>query len=105
MAEKNMAIPNKNISIPNKEVANFPAAFDPEVRNMVRATRCFCLPDISRHHRAGCCEGAGIAYAMELADTEKLLEGTGKLHRHVKLKSTSDLDAAGLIGFLLVPTF
>jgi hypothetical protein len=27
---------------------------------------------------------------MELADSKKLLGGTGKLHRHVKLKSKSD---------------
>jgi hypothetical protein len=29
----------------------------------------------------------GIAYRMELDDPAKLLEGTGKLHRHLKLKS------------------
>jgi len=42
----------------------------------------------------------GIAYAMELADPKKLLKGTGKLHRHVKLKSESDLESAALKSLL-----
>jgi hypothetical protein len=40
----------------------------------------------------------GIAYAMQLPDPKKLLEGTGKLHRHVKLKSKSDLETAASVG-------
>ena len=42
----------------------------------------------------------GIAYAMELPDPTKLLEGTGKLHRHVKLKSKVDLETAALKSLL-----
>ena len=42
----------------------------------------------------------GIAYAMELPDPAKLLEGTGKLHRHVKLKSKADLETAALKSLL-----
>lgn len=42
----------------------------------------------------------GIAYAMELPDPKKLLEGTGKLHRHIKLKSMSDLESAALKALL-----
>jgi hypothetical protein len=42
----------------------------------------------------------GIAYAMELPDPAKLLEGTGKLHRHVKLKSKSDLETVALKSLL-----
>jgi hypothetical protein len=42
----------------------------------------------------------GIAFAMELPDPEKRLEGTGKVHRHVKLKSKSDLESAALKSLL-----
>jgi hypothetical protein len=42
----------------------------------------------------------GIAYAMQLPDPKKLLEGTGKLHRHVKFKSEADLERAGLKALL-----
>jgi hypothetical protein len=42
----------------------------------------------------------GIAYAMELSDPKKLLEGTGKLHRHVKVKSEADLESAPLKSLL-----
>lgn len=38
----------------------------------------------------------GIGWAMELPDPEKLLEGTGKVHRHVKLKQKSDLERPAL---------
>ena len=33
----------------------------------------------------------GIAWATELPDPQKILEGTGKVHRHIKLKTKSDL--------------
>jgi hypothetical protein len=42
----------------------------------------------------------GIAYAMELPDPKKLLQGTGKRHRHVKVKSKSDLEGAALKSLL-----
>lgn len=42
----------------------------------------------------------GIAYAMELPDPAKLLEGTGKLHRHVKLNSEADLERTALKSLL-----
>ena len=42
----------------------------------------------------------GIAYAMELPDPEELLEGTGKLHRHVKLRSKADLKRTALKSLL-----
>ena len=38
----------------------------------------------------------GIAWATELPDPHHLLEGSGKVHRHVKLKSESDLRAPAL---------
>jgi hypothetical protein len=37
---------------------------------------------------------------MRLPDPKKILEGTGKLHRHVKLKSKSDLETAALKALL-----
>ncbi|HEY6251366.1 MAG TPA: hypothetical protein VI685_15520 [Candidatus Angelobacter sp.] len=116
----------KNTAIPNKDVAGLLAAFAPEVRNLVLATRGFILkmfPGITEQvdakarivgygygpkyadmvcsmmpTRAGVT--LGIAYAMELPDPEKLLEGTGKVHRHVKLKSKSDLKSGGLKSLL-----
>jgi len=36
----------------------------------------------------------GIPYAVELPDPKNILEGTGKRHRHIKLKSPSDLESA-----------
>lgn len=38
----------------------------------------------------------GFFRGAELADPENLLEGTGKLMRHVKLKSDPDVDATAL---------
>jgi hypothetical protein len=38
----------------------------------------------------------GIGYGTELPDPTKLLEGTGKVHRHVKLKSKPDLENPAL---------
>jgi hypothetical protein len=38
----------------------------------------------------------GIARAIELPDPEGLLEGTGKLHRHIKFRQTADLKRSGV---------
>ena len=112
--------------MPGKEVADLLAGFAPEVRNLALAARAFVLemtPDISERvdvkarmigysygpkyaemvgmimpTKAGV--NLGIAYAMELPDPKKLLEGTGKLHRHVKLKRMSDLESAALKALL-----
>ena len=111
-----------NASIPSKAVADLLSAYAPEVRNLALAARAFVfkmVPGITEKvdvkariigygygpryadmvcmimpTKAGV--NLGIAYAMQLADPRKLLEGTGKLHRHVKLKSKSDLETAGL---------
>lgn len=115
-----------NEAMPGKEVADLLSAFAPEVRNLALATRTFVLnitPDISEQvdvkariigygygpkytdmvgmimpTKAGV--NLGIAYAMELPDPNKLLAGTGKLHRHVKLKSRSDLESDALKSLL-----
>ncbi|HTZ95757.1 MAG TPA: DUF1801 domain-containing protein [Terriglobales bacterium] len=38
----------------------------------------------------------GIGWGAELPDPQKLTEGSGKVHRHVKLKSNSDLENPAL---------
>ena len=38
----------------------------------------------------------GIAYGSQLPDPEGLLQGSGKVHRHVPLRSPADLKQAGL---------
>ena len=42
----------------------------------------------------------GIARATELPDPEGLLQGTGKVHRHVKIKTEADLKSAALTSLL-----
>ena len=112
--------------IPSKAVADLLSAYAPEVRNLALAARTFVfnmVPNITEQvdvkariigygygpkyadmvcvimpTKAGV--NLGIAYAMLLPDPKKLLEGTGKLHRHVKLKSKSDLAVAGLKSLL-----
>jgi hypothetical protein len=113
-------------TVPSKDVDDLLAPYTPEVRDLVLAARTFVLqmiPDVSEGvdvkariigysygpryvdmvcmlmpTKAGV--NLGIAYAMQLPDPKKLLEGTGKLHRHVKLKSEADLKRAGLKALL-----
>jgi hypothetical protein len=42
----------------------------------------------------------GIAWGAELPDPQGLMEGAGKVHRHVKLKNESDLKAPALEALL-----
>ena len=42
----------------------------------------------------------GFNYGAELPDPKKILEGTGKLFRHIKVKSNSDLSNPDLIALL-----
>jgi len=112
--------------LPSKDLADLLAHYAPEVRNLALAARLFIfkmIPDISEQldakariigygygpkyadmvcmlmpTKAGV--NLGIAYAMELPDPAKLLEGTGKLHRHVKLKSKADLESTALKSLL-----
>src|SRR5579863_2712740 len=42
----------------------------------------------------------GIGWGAELPDPRKLLEGAGKVHRHVKLKSSTDLENPALEALL-----
>jgi hypothetical protein len=113
-------------NIPGKDVDAVLALYAPEIRGLALAARDFVLgmiPDITemvdvkariigfgysvRYADQVCMlmptkagVNLGIAYAMELPDPKKILEGTGKLHRHVKLKSEADLGNAALKNLL-----
>ncbi|HEV3040672.1 MAG TPA: DUF1801 domain-containing protein [Candidatus Angelobacter sp.] len=115
--------PNKN---PSKAVDDFLVPFAPEVRDLAMAARSFVLKMIPNIEEGVDIKGRiigysygpkyidmvcmimptkigvnlGIAYAMQLPDPGKLLEGTGKVHRHVKLRSQSDLKSAALKSLL-----
>jgi hypothetical protein len=115
-----------NRTLPNSDVSEFLASFTPEVRDLALAARSFVLETIPnvietvdakariigygygpRYADQVCMlmptkvgVNLGIAYAMELPDPKKLLQGTGKLHRHVKLKSRLDLENVALQALL-----
>jgi hypothetical protein len=115
-----------NKTLPNSAVCELLAPFTPEVRALALAARSFVLetiPDIiemvdakarivgygySPRYADQVCMlmptkvgvNLGIAYAMELPDPKKLLQGTGKLHRHVKLKTKLDLENVALRALL-----
>ena len=115
-----------NKTFPSSAVSELLAPFTPEVRDLALAARSFVLetiPDIiemvdakarivgygySPRYADQVCMlmptkvgvNLGIAYAMELPDPKKLLQGTGKLHRHVKLKSRLDLEHVALRALL-----
>ena len=106
----------------SKDVTDLLAPYSPEVRSLAMEARSFVfkmLPKILEQvdakariigygHGPKCADmvcmlmptkagvNLGIAYAMELPDPEELLEGTGKLHRHVKLRSKADFIAISL---------
>ena len=46
----------------------------------------------------------GFNYGAELPDSKKLLEGTGKLYRHIKIKSINQLSDKDLIELLKFAT-
>jgi len=109
-------------TLPPKDVADLLAPHAPEIRNLALAARSFVLrmvPDILEQvdfkaRIIGYAYGPkyadmvcmlmptktgvnlGIPYAMELPDPAKLLDGTGKLHRHVKLKNKAHLEDPAL---------
>lgn len=107
---------------PSQAVYDLLAPYSPEVRNLALATREYLLtliPQVmeqadaktkvigygfgSRYVDMVCALmptkagiTLGIAWATQLPDPKKLLEGTGKVHRHVKIRNKSDLQAPGL---------
>ena len=44
----------------------------------------------------------GFNYGAELDDPKSLLEGTGKLFRHIKIRKLSDLENPDLLGILIL---
>jgi hypothetical protein len=110
----------------NKAIAGLLASYPPQSRRLVLATRTFVLKTVSgaietvdakakvigygfgtRYADTICTImptkiGAtlGIGWGTELPDPERLLEGAGKVHRHVKLKQESDLERPALKALL-----
>lgn len=106
----------------NKAVKDLLASYTPEVRKLALSTRSFVLDLIPNALEQVDPKAKIIAYGFgpkyagticvvmpvksgvnlgffrgtELPDPQKLLQGTGKLHRHVKLKDASDLKAPAL---------
>ncbi len=107
---------------PKQAVYDLLAPYSPEVRNLTLATREYLLNLIpgameqadakakvigygfgTRYVDMVCALmptkagiTLGIGWATKLPDPKKLLEGTGKVHRHVKIKSKSDLQVPAL---------
>jgi len=107
---------------PNKAVAELLKPYSPEVRKLALATRSLVLKVIPKaieqvdpkakligygfgpSYKDMICSlmpakgwvTLGIGWGVELPDPQKLLEGTGKVHRHVKLRSESDVEAPAL---------
>jgi hypothetical protein len=107
-------------------VADLIATYPPEVQEIVLATRAFAhklIPDavesvdpkarvigigfgtaykdmICAIMPAKAWATLGIARGTQLPDPKKLLEGSGKVHRHVKVRSKSDLENPALSALL-----
>ncbi len=110
----------------NQAVADLLKPYSPEVRKLALATRALALKVIpnaieqvdpkSKLIGYGFGTGykdmicslmpaktwvtLGIGWGRELPDPEKLLEGSGKVHGHVKLRTDSDLENPALEALL-----
>src|SRR2546425_1159958 len=110
----------------NKAVREFLASYSPEVRNLASKARSLILqviPNVQEQvdkpakiigygfgpkyadlicvitpTKAGV--NVGFNRGTELPDPAKILEGTGKLHRHVKLKGPADVESPALRAML-----
>lgn len=114
-----------NTKLPNKDVVDLLAPRSPEECNLALPARFFVfptIPDISEQvdaqariigYRCGPKSADTVCmlmptsvrvnlghYAMGLHDPARLSGRTGKLHRHVKLKSKADLQSAALKSLL-----
>jgi hypothetical protein len=109
----------RDIRRPHPQLTEFLARYDPSVRKLFLAARVLVLTEIpsasetvndvsytvvnaftfsGRFKEAFCSVIAGRDYVnlgfqrgTELADPAGLLQGTGKLHRHVRIATSSDL--------------
>jgi hypothetical protein len=110
----------------NKAVGDLLKPYSPEVRNLALATRALVLKVVPnpieqvdpKSKLIGYGFGAGykgmicslmpakswvtlgIGWGRELPDPQELLEGSGKVHAHVKLKSAADLENPALEALL-----
>jgi hypothetical protein len=110
----------------DRDVADLLEPYSPEVQKLALATRAFVLRLIpnaietvdTKSKIIGFGFGSGykdmicslmpakswvtlgIGWGAELPDPQKLLEGSGKVHRHVKLKAESDLKTPALQAIL-----
>jgi hypothetical protein len=110
----------------DRDVADLLEPYSPEVQKLALATRAFVLrliPNVietvdTKSKIIGFGFGSGykdmicslmpakswvtleISWGAELPDPQKLLEGSGKVHRHVKLKAESDLKTPALQAIL-----
>jgi hypothetical protein len=124
MSRSNLAPIGTNST--NKAITGLLASYPPQSRNLVLATRTFVRKTVpgatemvdAKAKVIGCGFGPGyadmicsimptkigatlgIAWGTELPDPNGLLEGAGKVHRHVKLKQKSDLERPALKALL-----
>jgi hypothetical protein len=110
-----------------KAIRDFLAPYSPEVRSLALKARALVLdlvPDVREQidapakiigygfgpkyadticviMPAKAWVNLGFYRATELPDPDSLLEGTGKLHRHVKLRGEEDVDSPALRKLLL----
>jgi len=110
----------------NKAVNDLLKPYSPEVKKLALATRAFVLRMIPKAmeqvdtkskligfgfgtgYKDMICSllpaktwvTLGIGWGAELPDPQGLLEGAGKVHRHVKLKTESDLEIPALEALL-----
>lgn len=116
---------------PNEEFEQAIADFSEAIKEIARAARCLIyrvLPDVAevvwrKQKNIGFGTGPkkntehfcwimpatkhvtlGFNYGAELPDPEKILEGTGKLFRHYKVRSVEDLSNPHLIKILKFAT-
>jgi hypothetical protein len=117
---------NMSIDGTNRNIADLLKPYSPEVQKLALATQAFVLQLIpmavqtvdtkskvlgfgfSSGYKDMICSlmpaktwvTLGIAWGTELPDPQGLLEGSGKVHRHVKLKAESDLKNPALQAIL-----
>jgi hypothetical protein len=113
-------------TITKNELGDLLAPYSPEVRSLALSTRTFLLEMIpgaiqvvdagskvvgygfGTGYKDSVCSlmptkagvTLGIAWGAELPDPHRIMEGAGKVHRHVKLKGQSDLKSPALNALL-----
>ena len=125
-SERILNTPAKRVAEMKKAVTEFLASYPPEIRRLAQKARSLLLEVIPgvqekvdtsakiigygfgpRYADLICVlmptkAGVNLGFyrAVELPDPKRILEGTGKLHRHVKLKAEADLDSPAVRAML-----